>query len=149
MSRPDSTLFNLAPELAVRYRLERELGRGGMATVYLVHDLRHDRPVALKLLHAGLGGALGPDRFLREIAIAARLQHPNILPLFDSGTTADRSGAVRLYYTMPFVAGESLRVRLDRDKQRPWAPVGGVTPRRRSRISASCGGRRTAGSMRP
>ncbi|MDQ3136262.1 MAG: serine/threonine protein kinase, partial [Gemmatimonadota bacterium] len=73
------------PAFGDRYRVERELGRGGMATVYLACDLRHDRLVALKVLHPELAGSLGPDRFLREIGIAARLQHPNILSLFDSG----------------------------------------------------------------
>ena len=88
-----------------------------MATVYLAQDLRHNRPVALKVLHAELAGALGPERFLREIAIAARLQHPHILPLFDSGTAVIGSGAARPYYVMPYVAGESLRARLQRETQ--------------------------------
>src|SRR5947208_6344611 len=100
--------------LSDRYRIERELGRGGMATVYLAHDLRHDRPVALKVLRPELAAAIGPERFLREIQIAARLTHPNILPLFDSG---EAEGL--LYYVMPFVEGESLRARLDREKQLP------------------------------
>lgn len=100
--------------LAERYRLERELGRGGMATVYLARDLRHDRPVALKLLHAELASVVGTERFLREIQIAARLTHPHILPLFDSGEAAGR-----LWYTMPYVEAESLRSRLDREKQLP------------------------------
>jgi serine/threonine protein kinase/tetratricopeptide (TPR) repeat protein len=95
--------------LADRYRLERELGRGGMATVFLAHDLRHDRPVALKVLHPELAATLGPERFQREIKLAARLQHPHILPLLDSG---DASGF--LYYVMPYVDGESLRARLAR-----------------------------------
>jgi serine/threonine protein kinase len=99
-----------------RYRIERELGRGGMATVYLARDLRHDRLVALKMLHPELSGALGSDRFLREISIAARLQHPNILPLFDSGTTV-QGGEARSFYVMPYVAGESLRARLQRETQ--------------------------------
>jgi eukaryotic-like serine/threonine-protein kinase len=103
--------------LADRYTLERELGRGGMATVYLAQDLRHNRPVALKVLHHELAGALGPERFLREISIAARLQHPHILPLFDSGTAVIGSGAARPYYVMPYVAGESLRARLQRETQ--------------------------------
>ena len=71
--------------LADRYRVERELGRGGMATVYLAHDLKHDRLVALKVLHPELAAALGPERFLREIQLTAKLRHPHILPLFDSG----------------------------------------------------------------
>jgi serine/threonine-protein kinase len=97
-----------------RYRLERELGRGGMATVYLAHDLRHDRPVALKVLHPGLAVALGPERFQREFRLAARLQHPHILTVHDSGESAGQ-----LWFTMPFVEGESLRDRLTREKQLP------------------------------
>jgi serine/threonine-protein kinase len=104
----------LRSELADRYRLERELGRGGMATVFLAQDLRHDRPVALKVLHPELAASLGPERFQREIKIAARLQHPHILPVHDSGETAGR-----LWFTMPFVEGESLRDRLNRQKQLP------------------------------
>jgi TolB-like protein len=104
------------PEFGPRYQVERELGRGGMATVYLARDLRHDRLVALKVLHPELAGSLGPDRFLREIGIAARLHHPNILALFDSGTTEDPGGA-RPFYAMPYVSGESLRDRLKREKQ--------------------------------
>ena len=100
--------------LSSRYTIERELGRGGMATVYLAHDLRHDRPVALKVLHPQLGHALGPERFQREIRLAARLQHPHILTVHDSGEAADR-----LWFTMPFIEGESLRDRLDREKQLP------------------------------
>jgi serine/threonine-protein kinase len=88
-----------------------------MATVYLARDLRHDRLVALKVLHPELAGSLGPDRFLREIGIAARLQHPNILSLFDSGTTQDHGGGTRPFYAMPYVPGESLRGRLNREKQ--------------------------------
>ncbi len=98
--------------LADRYRVERELGRGGMATVYLAHDLRHDRPVALKVLHPELAATLGPERFQREIRLAARLQHPHILTLHDSGNTTGQ-----LWYTMPFVEGESLRDRLRRERQ--------------------------------
>jgi serine/threonine-protein kinase len=100
--------------LADRYRIERELGRGGMATVYLAHDLRHDRPVALKVLRPELAASLGPERFLREIRIAARLHHPHILPVHDSGEDAGR-----LWYTMPYVEGESLRHRLAREGQLP------------------------------
>jgi Tol biopolymer transport system component len=100
--------------LADRYRVERELGAGGMATVYLAHDLRHDREVAIKVLHPELGAALGADRFLAEIKTTARLQHPHILPLLDSG---DAGG--NLYYVMPFVAGETLRSRLERERQLP------------------------------
>jgi eukaryotic-like serine/threonine-protein kinase len=102
----------LAEALADRYRIERELGRGGMATVYLAHDLKHDRPVALKVVHPELAATLGPERFLREIHTAARLRHPHILPLFDSGEAAGQ-----LWYATPFVAGGSLRDRLRREVQ--------------------------------
>jgi eukaryotic-like serine/threonine-protein kinase len=97
-----------------RYALERELGRGGMATVWLAQDLRHDRPVALKLLHPELAATLGPERFQREIRLAARLQHPHILTVLDSGETGGR-----LWFTMPYVEGESLRDRLRRERQLP------------------------------
>jgi serine/threonine-protein kinase len=107
--------------LADRYRIECELGRGGMATVYLAQDLRHDRPVALKVLHPELAATLGPDRFQREIRTAARLQHPHILPLHDSGDTAGR-----LWYPMPFVEGESLRDRLRRERQLPIEDALGI-----------------------
>ena len=100
--------------LAEQYRLERELGRGGMATVFLAHDLRHDRPVALKVLHPELAASLGPERFQREIRLAARLQHPHILSVHDSGEADGQ-----LWFTMPFVEGESLRDRLRREKQLP------------------------------
>jgi eukaryotic-like serine/threonine-protein kinase len=100
----------LQAALADRYRVERELGRGGMAMVYLAHDLRHDRPVALKVLRPELAASLGPERFLLEIRIAARLQHPHILPVHDSGEAAGR-----LWYTMPYVEGESLRQRMARE----------------------------------
>ncbi|MGH7512508.1 MAG: serine/threonine-protein kinase, partial [Gemmatimonadales bacterium] len=104
----------LADALRDRYVLDRELGRGGMATVYLAQDLRHDRPVALKVLHPDLAQTLGPERFQREIRLAARLQHPHILTVLDSGEAAGR-----LWFTMPFVEGESLRGRLTREKQLP------------------------------
>jgi eukaryotic-like serine/threonine-protein kinase len=100
--------------LGASYTLERELGRGGMATVFLAQDLKHDRPVALKVLHPELANSLGPERFLREIKLAARLQHPHILTVLDSGETAGR-----LWFTMPFVEGESLRDRLRRERQLP------------------------------
>jgi len=100
--------------LAGQYRIERELGRGGMATVYLAEDLKHGRMVAVKVLQPELAHAVGPDRFLREIEVAARLSHPNILPLYDSG----EAGGL-LFYVMPCVEGESLRSRLDREKQLP------------------------------
>ena len=110
----------LGDALRDRYLLERELGRGGMATVYLARDLRHDRPVALKVLHQELAHALGPERFVQEIKVAARLQHPHILPVFDSGTAKQPGSAVEsLWFTMPYVAGESLRQRLAREPQLP------------------------------
>src|SRR5688500_11522015 len=99
--------FNAA--LSGRYVLERELGRGGNATVYLARDQRHPRHVAIKLIHPDLARSLGTERFLREIKIAADLQHPHILGLHDSGEV---DGAP--YYVMPYVDGESLRARLDR-----------------------------------
>ena len=104
----------LVEDLRDRYTIERELGRGGMATVYLAHDLRHDRLVALKVLHRELGQALGPERFLQEIHLAARLQHPHLLSVHDSGEARGR-----LWFTMPFVEGESLRDRLRRERQLP------------------------------
>src|SRR3989441_408045 len=100
--------------LADRYALERELGRGGMAVVFLGRDPRHDRAVAIKVLRHEIAAALGADRFLREIQIAAKLHHPHILPLYDSGAAGDL-----LYYVMPYVEGESLRQRLDREAQLP------------------------------
>src|SRR5881409_3309789 len=100
--------------LAGRYTLERELGRGGMATVYHARDLKHDRRVALKVLHPELASTLGSERFQREIKLAARLQHPHILTVLDSGESAGQ-----LWYTMPFVEGESLRQRLTRERQFP------------------------------
>jgi serine/threonine-protein kinase len=107
-------LDSLRTALADRYAIDRELGQGGMATVYLAHDLRHERDVAVKVLHEDLGAALGPERFLAEIKTTAKLQHPHILPLLDSG-----SAGARLFYVMPFIAGETLRDRLTRDTQLP------------------------------
>ena len=107
-------LARLEQALSDKYDIERELGRGGMATVYLAHDRKHDRAVALKVLHTELASAVGPDRFLREIKVAARLNHPHILPLHDSG----EAGGF-LYYVMPYVEGESLRSRLNRDHKLP------------------------------
>lgn len=105
--------------LADRYAIERELGRGGMATVYLARDLKHDRWVALKLLRPELAAVVGPERFLLEIRVTARLQHPHILALLDSGTLAYEPGLVLPYYVMPYVEGESLRDRLVRERQLP------------------------------
>jgi serine/threonine-protein kinase len=109
-----SDIGRLTASLADRYTIDREIGAGGMATVYLARDLRHDRNVALKVLKPDLGAVLGVERFLSEIKVTANLQHPNLLPLFDSG---EAEGL--LYYVMPFVEGESLRSRLDREKQLP------------------------------
>src|SRR4029079_9828134 len=132
----------LAASLADRYRLERELGRGGMAVVYRAHDVRHDRPVAIKvlrpelaarrerpvaseLLRPELAASLGADRFLREVRFAARLQHPHILPLLDSGEVPAVPGVSPqvLWYAMPLVEGESLRDRLRRGGAQPVADV--------------------------
>ena len=106
----------LTAALSRSYRIERELGAGGMATVYLAHDIKHDRDVAIKVLHPDLGAALGGERFLSEIRTTARLQHPHILPLLDSG---EADGL--LYYVMPLVTGETLRARLERERQLPIA----------------------------
>src|ERR1041385_8786612 len=105
-------LERLSSALADRYSIERELGAGGMATVYLARDLKHDREVALKVLRADLSAVIGSDRFLAEVRIAARLDHPHILTLIDSGS-ADGI----LFYVLPYVRGESLRAKLDREKQ--------------------------------
>ena len=104
----------LAAAIADRYRVEREVGAGGMATVYLAHDLKHERDVAIKVLHPDLGAALGAERFLAEIKTTAKLQHPHILPLLDSGA-ADGL----LYYVMPYVRGETLRARMTQEGQLP------------------------------
>jgi Tol biopolymer transport system component len=110
------TIDTLRASLADRYRIERELGAGGMATVYLAQDIRHERQVAIKVLRPELAAVIGADRFLSEIKTTANLQHPHILSLFDSGTV---DGTV--FYVMPFVDGESLRDRLTREKQLPIA----------------------------
>jgi TolB-like protein len=107
-------LSTLTGALGDRYTIERELGRGGMATVYLAHDRKHDRLVALKVLRRDLSHVLGRERFVQEVRIVARLQHPHILPLFDSGEAAGQ-----LWYTMPYVEGESLRQRIAREGQLP------------------------------
>jgi serine/threonine-protein kinase len=96
------------------YRIERGLGAGGMATVYLAEDVRHHRKVAIKVLRPELAASMGPERFLREIEIAAQLQHPHILPLLDSG---DAAGF--LYFVMPYIQGESLWDRLEREHELP------------------------------
>jgi len=115
-------LNRLQVALADRYRIEGEIGAGGMATVYLAQDLRHDRRVALKLLRPELSAVIGAERFLAEIKLTANLQHPHILPLFDSG---EADGF--LFYVMPFVEGESLRSRLNREKQLPMADAIRIT----------------------
>ena len=109
-----SGLQRLTAALSRSYRIKRELGQGGMATVYLAHDLKHDRDVAIKVLRPNLGEMLGADRFLSEIKTTARLQHPNILALLESG---EADGL--LFYVMPLVEGESLRARLERERQLP------------------------------
>lgn len=100
----------LRSSLADRYRIEREIGAGGMATVHLARDLRHGRAVALKVLRPDVAAAMGVERFQREVTLTAALQHPHILPLFDSGESAGF-----LYYVTPYVDGESLREKLERD----------------------------------
>ena len=102
-------------DVSSRYRIDREIGKGGMATVLLAHDLRHDRKVAIKVLRPDVAEQLGSARFHEEIRTTATLQHPHILPLFDSGESGNR-----LFYVMPYIEGESLRDRLDRE---PVLPV--------------------------
>ncbi|MBY0491865.1 MAG: serine/threonine protein kinase [Gemmatimonadaceae bacterium] len=115
------TSESLPSGLSGRYELQRELGAGGMATVYLARDVRHNRQVALKVLHPELSAVIGPERFLKEIELTANLQHPHILPLFDSG---EANG--QLFYVMPFVEGETLRARLTREQQLPIPDVIGL-----------------------
>ena len=121
----------LKTALADRYTIEREIGRGGMATVYLARDMKHDRPVALKVLRPELAAVLGAERFLREISLTAQLQHPHILTLIDSGE-ADAF----LYYVMPYVEGESLRQRLEREGQLPVDEALRITRRSRRRSTS-------------
>jgi len=104
----------LSEALADRYVIDRLIGEGGMATVYLARDVRHNRKVALKVRRPDLGAVVGIERFLSEIEVTANLQHPNLLPLFDSG----EAGGL-LFSVMPYIEGESLRARLDREKQLP------------------------------
>ena len=106
----------LAAALSDRYTLERELGRGGMASVWLARDLRLDRPVAIKVLHPELAGAIGVERFVREVRLTARLQHPGVVPVLDSGAFAGPGGIELPWYAMAYVPGESLRQRLDRER---------------------------------
>ncbi len=114
---------SLNSALADRYEVVREIGAGGMATVYLAHDRKHDRRVAIKVLHAELAAALGAERFLHEIKVTANLQHPHILGLIDSGLIGADAGALagRPYYVMPFVEGQSLRQRINKEQQLPLA----------------------------
>ncbi len=115
-------LATLQAHLGGRYRIDREIGRGGMASVYLAEDLRHERPVALKVLHPELALSLGAERFQREIRLAARLQHPHILTVHDSGEIpGEGNGPAILWFTMPFIEGETLRARLTREGQLPLA----------------------------
>ncbi|HEX5963606.1 MAG TPA: serine/threonine-protein kinase, partial [Gemmatimonadales bacterium] len=115
----DDLTRQLTASLSDRYILEREIGAGGMATVYLARDERHKRSVAIKVVRPELGGREGSQRFLREIELAARLQHPHILPVFDSGVVHDETGAPTPYFVMPYVEGETLRQRLQREKRLP------------------------------
>ena len=126
---PDS-LPRLQSALAGRYAVERELGHGGMATVYLAEDLKHGRQVALKVLRPELAALLGRDRFVREVAIAARLNHPHIVPLYDSG---EAEGL--LFYVMPFITGESLRARLQREQELPVDAALAITRQAASALS--------------
>jgi serine/threonine protein kinase len=111
---PDSRVERLNAALSGRYQVERELGRGGMATVYLAEEVKHGRRVALKVLKPDLAAVVGANRFLAEIKTTANLQHPHVLPLYDSG---EADGF--LYFAMPYVDGESLRARMDRERQLP------------------------------
>src|SRR2546422_11610133 len=111
----------LSAALADRYTVDRVLGRGGMATVYVAEDLRHSRQVAIKVLRPDVAAAIGAERFLREITIAARLTHPHVLPHIDSGQAAGS-----LYYVMPYVRGETLRQRLVREQRLPLKDALGI-----------------------
>ena len=113
----------LITALADRYRIERELGAGGMATVFLAQDVKHDRKVAVKVLRPEVAAVLGAERFLVEIKTTAALQHPHILPLFDSGLAEGF-----LYYVMPFIDGETLRAKLDRETQLGIEEAVSITP---------------------
>ena len=116
------SLDRLKSALADRYAVERQIGAGGMADVFLTHDLRHNRKVAIKVMHRDLAELVGVERFLREIETTAKLQHPHILPLFDSGSI---DGTV--FYVMPYLEGESLRARLKRETQLPIADALRIT----------------------
>ena len=112
-------LDRLSAALTDRYTVDRELGRGGMASVWLARDVRLDRPVALKVLHPELAGAIGVDRFVREIRLTARLQHPNIVPVLDTGVFPGPDAIPLPWFAMAYVPGESLRARLQRERQLP------------------------------
>ncbi len=112
-----AVIDKLSAALADRYRIERQLGAGGMATVYLAQDLKHDRQVAIKVLKPELAAVLGAERFVVEIKTTAALQHPHILPLFDSGRAGGQAGGEFLYYVMPYIEGETLRDKLNRETQ--------------------------------
>src|SRR4026209_1845849 len=112
MGPPLDPIASLRAALRGHYDIEREIGQGAFATVYLARDLKHERKVAIKVLHADPSSETGELRFIREIRLLARLQHPNILPLHDSGHVE-----TLLYYVMPYVSGETLRDRIDREKQ--------------------------------
>jgi hypothetical protein len=112
-------LDRLNAALGDRYAVERELGHGGMASVWLARDRRHDRLVAIKVLHPELAGAIGVDRFVREIRLTARLQHPNIVPVFDSGVFPGADASPLPWFAMAYIPGESLRARLQRERQLP------------------------------
>ena len=116
------TLDRLQTAVGAHYRVQRELGAGGMATVYLARDLKHDRDVAIKVLKPELGAVLGADRFLAEIKVTANLRHPNLLPLFDSG---EADGL--LFYVMPYIEGQTLRQRLTAERQLPLSEVTRLT----------------------
>ena len=121
-SHPGTFSDELVAALAGRYELVREVGRGGMATVYLARDLAHDRDVAIKVMHAELSASMGADRFLREIQLGEKLQHPGVISILDSGSLGDV-----LYCVMPFIEGESLRDRLDRERQLPLEDAISIT----------------------
>ena len=112
--QPSEAVTRLNPALSGRYRIEAELGEGGMATVYLAENIKHERKVALKVLKPEVAAVVGAERFLAEIKTTANLRHPHILPLFDSG---EADGLV--FYVMPFIEGETLRDRLKRENQLP------------------------------
>jgi serine/threonine protein kinase/tetratricopeptide (TPR) repeat protein len=128
---------HLIAALADRYTVERELGRGGMASVWLAQDLRHDRSVAIKVLHEALAGAIGVDRFVREIRLTGRLQHPHIVPLLDSGAFTGPNAVMLPWYAMPFIAGESLRARLDRERHLPIGHALRITEQTAAALSAA------------